>query len=73
MAKEKNHGFFEEDATSAQEVASLQECTGLMQTPHEDAVEVESLQEIYDVPLSKRRKGEGWERQDQDHVDPDGL
>ncbi len=35
-----------------QQVASMTECTGLVQVPPDDAEEADSLSEIYDIPLA---------------------
>ena len=54
-------------------VASMTECTGLMQVPAANDAEAEALCDIYKVPLSRRRFRLGEESPLRDHVDPDGM
>lgn len=57
----------------SESVCSTTECTGLIQTEIAAPSEVESYQEIYDIPLKKKGPGVRNNRHTDDGRDQDGF
>ncbi len=51
--EQTTESFFEKD----QVVASMTDCTGLVQTPPDNQSEVESYTDIFGIPLSSEESG----------------